>query len=96
MDNLALRRGFKIKDGEKVLITEDVVTRGGRVQEALKIVRDLGGIPVAITVIVDRSNEPPTFGTPFHSFGCTFSFPTYQEDQIPLELSKIPITKPGS
>ena len=27
--DLALRRGFKIREGEKVLITEDVVTRGG-------------------------------------------------------------------
>ena len=26
-DNLALRRGFKIKEGERVLITEDVVTK---------------------------------------------------------------------
>ena len=93
--NLALRRGFKIKDGEKVLITEDVVTRGGRVQEALKIVRDLGGIPVAVTVIVDRSGAAPDFGTPFHRLAA-LSFPTYPEDQIPLELSKIPITKPGS
>ena len=93
--NLALRRGFKIKEGEKVLITEDVVTRGGRVQEALKIVRDLGGIPVAVTVIVDRSGGAPDFGTPFHSLAA-LSFPTYPEDQIPSELSKIPITKPGS
>ena len=60
--DLALRRGFKIRQGEKVLITEDVVTRGGRVEEALKIVRDLGGVPVAVTVIVNRSISTPDFG----------------------------------
>src|SRR5213078_2607402 len=30
---LVLRRGFKICPGEKILIVEDVVTKGGRVQE---------------------------------------------------------------
>ena len=47
-----------------MLITEDVVTRGGRVQEALDIVRSLGGDPVAVTVIVDRSGGAPDFGVP--------------------------------
>lgn len=93
--DLALRRGFKLKPGEKVLITEDVVTKGGRVQEALKIVRDLGADPVAVTVIVDRSNGNNDFGTPFHSLAA-LTFPTYPEDQLPPELAATPVTKPGS
>ena len=93
--NLALRRGFKIREGEKVLITEDVVTRGGRVQEALDIVRSLGGDPVAVTVIVDRSGGAPDFGVPFKSLAA-LTFPTYPADQLPSELADIPITKPGS
>ena len=93
--DLALRRGFKIREGEKVLITEDVVTRGGRVEEALKIVRDLGGIPVAVTVIVDRSGGAPDFGTPFYSLAA-LTLPTYAAEELPAELSEIPITKPGS
>lgn len=93
--DLALRRGFKIREGEKVLITEDVVTRGGRVEEALKIVRDLGGIPVAVTVIVDRSGGAPDFGAPFHSLA-ELTFPTYEEESVPPDLAVIPITKPGS
>ena len=36
---LALRRGFKIDQGEKFIVAEDVVTRGGRVQETIDIVR---------------------------------------------------------
>lgn len=93
--DLALRRGFKLKPGEKVLITEDVVTKGGRVQEALNIVRELGADPVAVTVIVDRSNGTTDFGTPFHSLAA-LTFPTYPEDQLPPELAAIPVTKPGS
>ncbi len=93
--DLALRRGFKIRQGEKVLITEDVVTRGGRVEEALKIVRDLGGVPVAVTVIVNRSISTPDFGVPFKSLA-DLTFPTFSPDEIPPELAEIPIRKPGS
>lgn len=93
--DLALRRGFKIREGEKVLIAEDVVTRGGRVKEALKIVQDLGGIPMAVTVIVDRSEGVPDFGIPFYSLAA-LTFPTYPADGLPSELAEIPITKPGS
>src|SRR5438105_11336401 len=40
---LALRRGFKITPGEKTLIVEDVVTRGGRVQETIEIIHQSKG-----------------------------------------------------
>src|SRR5438105_6083154 len=40
---LVLRRGFKMAPGEKILIVEDVVTKGGRVQETLEIIRTHGG-----------------------------------------------------
>ena len=40
---LVLRRGFKIAPGEKILIVEDVVTKGGRVEETIYIVRANGG-----------------------------------------------------
>src|ERR1700682_6404157 len=35
---LALRRGFKIDKGEKFIVAEDVVTRGGRVRETIDTV----------------------------------------------------------
>src|SRR5580700_1379718 len=53
---LVLRRGFKIAAGEKILIVEDVVTKGGRVQETIDIVRSHGGIVVGVAMAVDRSN----------------------------------------
>src|SRR5437764_6415080 len=35
---LALRRGFKIAPDERMLVVEDVITKGGRVQETIDIV----------------------------------------------------------
>ena len=65
---LVLRRGFQISPGEKFIVVENVVTRGGRVQETIDIVRAHGGIVSAIGVIVDRSGKSkPDFGCPFIS-----------------------------
>src|SRR5687767_2859804 len=53
---LALRRGFRIAPGERILVVEDMVTKGGRVQETIQIVQKQGGKVVGVAMIVDRSN----------------------------------------
>lgn len=92
---LVMRRGFTLQPGEKVLIVEDVVTRGGRVLECLDIVRKAGGTPVAIAMLVDRSAGVARFDVPAISL-LELSFPTYPADQVPEALAKIPASKPGS
>lgn len=94
-DKLELRRNFKFEPGEKVLIVEDVITRGGRVVEALAQCRAHGADPVAVGVIVDRSAGATTFDVPHHSLA-QLSFPTYPADALPPELEGTPATKPGS
>jgi orotate phosphoribosyltransferase len=92
---LVLRRGFTFKPGERVLIAEDVVTRGGRVLECLDIIRKAGGIPVAVGMLVDRSSGTARFDVPAVSL-LELSFPTYPADQIPEALAALPVEKPGS
>lgn len=93
---LVLRRGFKIDDGEKFIVVEDVVTRGGRVQETIDIVRANGGIVSAVGVIVDRSgNKKPDFGCPFVSL-VEMNVENFEADKLPPDLAKIPVQKPGS
>jgi len=94
-DSLALRRGFKIAPGEKVLVVEDVITRGGRALEAINIVRENGGVPAGLAVLVDRSEGKAAFDIPWFSL-VQLSFPTYAPDQLPPELAAKPIEKPGS
>src|SRR5215470_14147436 len=64
---LVLRRGFKISPGERILIVEDVVTKGGRVQETIDIARANRGQIVGIAMAVDRSNGAVKFGVPTFS-----------------------------
>ena len=43
-----------LEPGDRVVITEDTVTRGTSIMEAVEVVRAVGAVPVLITVIVDR------------------------------------------
>ncbi len=92
---LVLRRGFKIAVGEKILVVEDVVTKGGRVQETLDIVRAHGGQVVGVAMVVDRSNGAVNFGLPFTSL-ISLQVETFDPAQLPPDLAKIPAVKPGS
>jgi orotate phosphoribosyltransferase len=93
---LVLRRGFKIDKGKKFVVVEDVVTRGGRVQETIDIVRANGGIVSAVGVIVDRSGDKkPDFGCPFVSL-VEMNVENFAADKLPADLAKIPAVKPGS
>ena len=93
---LVLRRGFRISPSEKFVVAEDVVTRGGRVQETIAIVRQHGGEVVGVGVIVDRSHGTrPDFGCPFVSL-IEMNVETFPADQIPPDLAAVPAVKPGS
>ena len=93
---LVLRRGFQISANEKFVVIEDVVTRGGRVQETIDIVRAHGGVVSAVGVIVDRSGAAkPNFGGPFISL-VEMDVETFSADNLPPDLVRIPAVKPGS
>ena len=92
---LVLRRGFTLAPGERVLIVEDVVTRGGRVVECLNLIRAAGGLPAGVAMLVDRSAGTTRFDVSAVSL-LELSFPTYPADQVPEALAKIAIEKPGS
>src|SRR5437868_12562141 len=93
---LVLRRGFTITNGEKFIVAEDVVTRGGRVQETIDIVKAHGGTVLVVGVIVDRSGETkPDFGCPFVTL-VEMTVETFSADNLPPDLTKTPAVKPGS
>jgi orotate phosphoribosyltransferase len=93
---LVLRRGFVIKKGERFVVAEDVVTRGGRVQETVDIVHAHGGGVSAVGVIVDRSGATkPQFGCPFVSL-IEMNVETFPADAVPPDLANVPAIKPGS
>jgi orotate phosphoribosyltransferase len=91
---LALRR-FSIEPGERFLVAEDVVTRGGRVQETLDIVADHGGVVKAVSLLVNRSGGRADFGVPLISL-LDIDPVTYDPKDCPLCKEGIELTHPGS
>lgn len=92
---LVLRRGFKIAPGEKILVVEDVVTKGGRVQETLDIVKANGGAAVGVGMVVDRSNGSVNLGVPTFSL-LALKVEAFEPDKLPSDLAGTPAVKPGS
>ena len=58
---LAMRR-FSLKPGERYVVAEDVVTKGGRVQETIDLVKAAGAEVAAVVLLVDRSKGAVKFG----------------------------------
>jgi orotate phosphoribosyltransferase len=92
---LALRRGFQILPGERILVVEDVVTKGGRVQETIDIVRAHSGQVVGVAMAVDRSGGEVRFGVPMYSL-LALHVETWAADKLPPDLAAVPAVKPGS
>ncbi|MGO1468435.1 MAG: orotate phosphoribosyltransferase [Tissierella sp.] len=90
---MTLRRGFKIEKGQKVLITEDVVTTGKSAYEAIKVVEDHGGIVVAIASIVNRSSGDIKY--PLYS-AVKVDLNTYEKENCPMCKDGSKAIKPGS
>ncbi len=89
------RRGFRIDPGERVLIVDDIFTKGGSIREVIDAVKKLEGNIVGIGVLVDRSPEKVDFGIPFFSCHRT-EVVTYPPEKCPLCARGIPLVKPGS
>ena len=94
-DELILKRGFSIEKGERVLVAEDVITRGGRVQQTVDLVRSLGGEVAGIAVIVDRSMGNASFDIPHESL-VKLELETYDPEDCPLCKEGLELTRPGS
>lgn len=64
---MALKRGFRLDPGTRVLIVEDVITTGGSVKKAMNHLRERGAEIVGVGVLADRSGGEAQFDCPFHA-----------------------------
>jgi orotate phosphoribosyltransferase len=94
-DNKLVLRRFKISKGERFVIAEDVVTRGGRVQETIDIVNENGGEVAAIGILVNRSGGKAKFEAPLVSL-LEIEPVTYDPADCPLCKEGLELVHPGS
>ena len=92
---MTLRRSFEIKEGEKVIVVEDVTTTGSSVREVIDIVKSRKGKVVGVGVLIDRSGGKVDFGIKTEKL-LTVDIKTYLPEECPLCKKEIPVIKPGS
>jgi orotate phosphoribosyltransferase len=93
--SFAIRRGFSIEKGAKILVVEDVVTTGKSSLETMECIKEHGGNVVAEACLIDRSNGTANLGVPLISL-LTLEVKTYTEADLPPELQNTQAIKPGS
>jgi len=91
----AFRRGSSIKPGERVLVVDDVMTKGGSIQAVISAVTKEGGKVIGVGILVDRSDQAIDFGVPLFSCHRATPPPTYTPQDCPLCAAQIPLVKPG-
>ncbi len=93
---MTFRRGFSLHEGERVLIVEDIVTTGGSIKEVIDVVKSYNAVPVAVSMLVDRSGGKADFGDVPATALLKMNVETYKPEDCPLCKNNVPITKRGS
>ncbi|MAZ02279.1 MAG: orotate phosphoribosyltransferase [Sneathiella sp.] len=89
------RRGFSLKPGARVIMSEDIVTTGKSSRECIDTIRAAGGDVVCATCLIDRSNGEADVGVPLISL-MELEVNVYEPDKLPPELAGTEAIKPGS
>jgi|SRR5215469_692141 len=92
---MALRRGFEFKTGERVLVVEDVWTTGGSTRETIGVVEQEGGLAVAAGALVDRSGGKLELNVPSRAL-LELDVPSYEPEDCPQCRAGGIATRPGS
>ena len=92
---MTVRRGFTLKEGERVLVVEDVITTGGSTRECIAALESRGAKVIAAASIIDRSNGTADVGVRRIEL-VRLDVPSYAPDQCPMCANGDEAYKPGS
>src|SRR5579884_2570395 len=92
---MALRRGFQLRAGERVLIVEDVWTTGRSTREVIAAVTATGAEVVGLAALVDRSAGQLAWPVSARAL-LQLPLRTYAPDDCPLCQQGVEAVRPGS
>ncbi len=92
---MSLRRGFDIRDGEPVLVVEDVWTTGGSTSETMQVVEAAGGRVVGVGALIDRSGGQIEFPVRAEAL-LDLRIDSYEPEDCPLCRTGDAAVRPGS
>ena len=93
--SMTLRRGFRLEEGQPIVVVEDVITTGGSTREVMDAVRARGARVLAVGSLVDRSAGGLDLGVP-RAWLLRLEVPTYPAEACPLCAAGGQPAKPGS
>ena len=91
-----LRRGFKIRKNDNVLVIEDVITTGKSSMECVKLIKKNKAKLVGFASIIDRSTKRSLKIKSKIISEIKIDVPTYTKKNLPNDLASIRVTTPGS
>ena len=92
---MTLRRGFSVKETERILVVEDVITTGGSTRECIEALEKHGAKVVGAASIIDRSGGRADVGVPRIALA-TLDVPSYKTEDCPMCARGEIAVKPGS
>lgn len=92
---MTLRRGFSVRENERILVVEDVITTGGSTRECIEALESRGARVTAAASIIDRSGGKASVGAPRIALA-TLEVPSYKPEDCPLCAKDDEAIKPGS
>lgn len=92
---MTLRRGFSIKENERILVVEDVITTGGSTRECIAALESRGARVAAAASIIDRSGGAADVGVPRIALAA-LEVPSYTPEDCPMCHRGVEAVKPGS
>jgi len=92
---MTLRRGFSVKENERILVVEDVITTGGSTRECIEALETRGAKIVGAASIIDRSGGVADVGIPRIAL-VSLEVPSYKPEDCPLCARGDVAVKPGS
>ncbi len=92
---MVLKRDFKISEGERVLVVDDVLNSGRLCGEAINLARGYGAKVIGVAAIVDRSTGDLPLNVPVRGL-VSYPLQLFPPDNCPLCRQKLPLTIPGS
>ncbi|MBI4425759.1 MAG: orotate phosphoribosyltransferase [Elusimicrobia bacterium] len=92
---MTLRRGFRVEEGQRFLVVEDVLTTGKSTREVIEALVEEGGIPVGALSVIDRGVDPATLGVPVASL-LALELKACRPEDCALCRGGVPAVKPGS
>ena len=92
-EGMALKRGFALRPGIRVLVVEDIITTGGSVKKTIDHLRRRGAEVVGVAVLIDRSGGAASFDCRYDALA-RLQLQSYAPEDCALCAKGLPLIEP--